>query len=200
MNSSELLSLGGHPSSTNFFSVISTFLSKTFCSASDPLLDYDLLWNSSSPVFSRCFRSTLPVWTPAVLLWAVAPFEVYRLSREIGTLENHPSLHLTSSIRPNCYNVSRFGFTLLVILVNVAQFCLNFLHWRAGGGDGDDGGDLYAKELTAPLIHAFTFVSDFFNLRKFFSLRFSNFFKFTFRPFSSFLFIFTDKLDFTRQP
>ena len=127
---------------------VSSFLSEAFCSGAEPLLDYNLLWNSTSPVFSRCFRSTVPVWTPAAILLSLAPFEVYTLSRSIADSS------AAGGIRPNLYNVSRMLVTAAVILANVIQFALNsWIHWRSHSEQ------LFAGELTAPLINAVTFVS-----------------------------------------
>lgn len=146
------------------------WLEDNFCLESEPILvcaltsknchsfvlyshhqDYNLLWNTTVPKFTRCFRKTIPVWMPAVVLCSAAPHQVYHLSKGITSF--------THSIPFNRYNVSRMVAVLLIILTNAAQFCFDLNNFIRPDDVGPSWRQSSVADLTSSMVNVFTFVS-----------------------------------------
>ncbi|XP_036051966.1 multidrug resistance-associated protein 1 isoform X4 [Onychomys torridus] len=56
---------------------------RSFCSAdgSDPLWDWNVTWQTSSPDFTKCFQNTILTWVPCFYLWSCFPLYFFYLSR-----------------------------------------------------------------------------------------------------------------------
>nr|XP_015857887.1 multidrug resistance-associated protein 1 isoform X3 [Peromyscus maniculatus bairdii] len=56
---------------------------RSFCSAdgSDPLWDWNVTWQTSSPDFTKCFQNTVLTWVPCFYLWSCFPLYFLYLSR-----------------------------------------------------------------------------------------------------------------------
>ena len=114
----------------------------TFCPNGETIWDYQSLWNTNSPRFSRCFLSTVPPLVPSLFLWALTPFEVYfNWYRRLKDL--------SLPVRPipyNLYNVSRLVAVLVVVGVALVQFTYQLLTLFYCDG-GELGGDYQRKQI-----------------------------------------------------
>ena len=85
--------------------------------------DYNLMWNTTTPRFSRCFLKTIPALVPCAFLWFFTPLEVYfswwkRLQRtRRGALFN-----TATPIPCNLYNLSRLAAVGILVAISVVQF------------------------------------------------------------------------------
>lgn len=112
--------------------------------------DYEQQWNTTVPVFSRCFLKTVPVWAPALLLWSVAPLQ--------ATLQM--CNYLSSRCRPiplNLYNVSRLVIVLALILLNCIQFGIDSVSYIYNNHEVPHYNS--TADLSSSLVNILTFVS-----------------------------------------
>ncbi|GAV03417.1 hypothetical protein RvY_13843 [Ramazzottius varieornatus] len=50
-----------------------------FCKAGDSFWDVATSWNTSHPEVSECFQQSVLVWLPCLFLWAMLPYQAYRV-------------------------------------------------------------------------------------------------------------------------
>lgn len=134
-----------------------------FCPAGeDVIFDYDGLWNTNTPRFSRCFLKTIPALIPALFLWSFTPLEVYfnwyrpNKNDQKSTFLEHHSLR---SIPYNAYNVTRMAAVLGVVGVALVQFTYELMMLCLEGGGDNFISKLSFSDFWYSLSNACTFVS-----------------------------------------
>ncbi|XP_076307522.1 multidrug resistance-associated protein 1-like isoform X1 [Tachypleus tridentatus] len=86
---------------------------QSFCKSS--YWDLDVTWYAEWPDFTPCFHTTVLVWIPCVLLWLLAPFEVYlsKISRR------------QSPVSWTFLSITKVGLCLLLLGLSFAELVLS---------------------------------------------------------------------------
>lgn len=101
--------------------------------------DSDLTWHTDDPDFTTCFQQTALAWAPCVLLFVLAPFDLY-----FATINKY------SNIPWNWLNVSRLILSLCLAVLMVADVIVAST-WSSS--------DLYDVHIVTPAVKLLTFVS-----------------------------------------
>ena len=108
------------------------------------------MWNTSTPIISRCLQRTIPVWVPAAFLWLIAPWQVYL------TLKWHKRQSFPRPPIPyNLYNISRLMLVFVIVLVNTIQFVYDLIDYIRPNVHHQ----VSIADLTSFALNVFTFVS-----------------------------------------
>ncbi|GAV00963.1 hypothetical protein RvY_11741-2 [Ramazzottius varieornatus] len=114
-----------------------------FCKPGDHFWDATLSWNTSNPELSECFQQSVLVWIPCLFLWAMLPYQAYRV--------------MTSRYRIHRWTWISIAKT--VFCVALAVLALTEMSYTAYQLSMEDLGVLYPDvNLTAVLIKGGTYI------------------------------------------